>query len=235
MSVVRELVRESPLQVPTGSAAVFRGIRKAIVEGVYACNERLPSERSLAASFGCARGTVRAALARLEKAHYVRRKTSSGAYVIYNNRFQRRDIAEETSPIELIDARLALEPYMVKLAIRNANNRDLELLEDAVEQLMSAGDDPERFSIADEAFHLALSQCTRNPLLIWFYERVNDIRSHNQWNARKAKVLTGERIAIYNRQHRALVEAIRQRDHKAASDIIQEHLIRARNDLLGSS
>jgi len=225
----------SPAQAVTGSAAVFRKLKQSIVDGVYAYNERLPSERDLSTSFGYARGTVRSALVRLEKAHYVRRKTGSGTYVIYNNQFQSKNIAEETSPIELIETRLAIEPYMVKLVIRNANNRDLRRLDEAIEQLRTAGSDPGKFSTADEAFHLVLSQCSQNPLLTWIYERVNDIRSHSQWSARKTKILTEENIREYNRQHRTLVEAIRQRDHEAASNIMYEHLAMARNDLLGTS
>jgi DNA-binding FadR family transcriptional regulator len=225
----------APPQALSGSAAVFRKIKQAILDGIYAYNERLPSERDLSSSFGYARGTIRSALVRLEKAHYVRRKTGSGTYVIYNNQFQRKDIAEETSPIELIETRLAIEPYIVKLVIRNANNRDIRRLEEAVEQLRNAGSDSTKFSTADEAFHLVLSQCSQNPLLIWIYERINDIRSHSQWSARKTKILTEERIRAYNLQHKLLVDAIRQRDHETASNIIHEHLVQARNDLLGSS
>jgi DNA-binding GntR family transcriptional regulator len=49
----------------------------------------------------------------------------------------------------------------------------------------------------------------------------------------QGKVLTPERIAAYNAEHRSLVEAISTRDGERAVEIIQRHLQGARHDLLG--
>jgi DNA-binding FadR family transcriptional regulator len=221
------------LQVTSGSAGVFNKIRDSIVNGRYSYNERLPSERDLATRYKAARGTIRSALEQLEQASLVRRKFGSGTFVTYKNDFDHEDIAEETSPLELIEARLAIEPYIVKLVVLNANNRDLNRLEQALEQANNTDHDPEAFSQADEAFHLMLATCSQNPLLIWIYQRINDIRSHNQWSARKANILTPLKIRAYNEQHRQLLEAIRHRDQIEASDIISSHLKQARQDITG--
>ncbi len=221
------------LQVTSGSAGVFNKIRDSIVNGRYSYNERLPSERDLATRYKAARGTIRSALEQLEQASMVRRKFGSGTFVTYKNDFDHEDIAEETSPLELIEARLAIEPYIVKLVVLNANNRDLNRLEQALEQANNTDHDPEAFSQADEAFHLMLATCSQNPLLIWIYQRINDIRSHNQWSARKANILTPLKIRAYNEQHRQLLEAIRHRDQIEASDIISSHLKQARQDITG--
>jgi DNA-binding GntR family transcriptional regulator len=50
----------------------------------------------------------------------------------------------------------------------------------------------------------------------------------------KDKVLTAERIADYNHQHRSLYEAIRSRDVEGAVAIITNHLHQARRQLLGA-
>ncbi|MGB5709173.1 MAG: FCD domain-containing protein [Arenicellales bacterium] len=221
------------LQVTSGSAGVFNKIRDSIVNGRYSYNERLPSERDLATRYKAARGTIRSALEQLEQASMVRRKFGSGTFVTYKNDFDHEDIAEETSPLELIEARLAIEPYIVKLVVLNANNRDLNRLEQALEQANNTDHDPEAFSQADEAFQLMLATCSQNPLLIWIYQRINDIRSHNQWSARKANILTPLKIRAYNEQHRQLLEAIRHRDQIEASDIISSHLKQARQDITG--
>jgi DNA-binding GntR family transcriptional regulator len=60
------------------------------------------------------------------------------------------------------------------------------------------------------------------------------VRAHKQWNAMKDKVLTAERIADYNHQHRSLYEAIRSRDVEGAVAIITNHLHQARRQLLGA-
>lgn len=223
-----------PLQVTTGSAGVFNKIRDSIVSGRYSYNERLPSERDLAKLYKAARGTVRSALQQLEQANLVRRKFGSGTFVAYKNDFDHEDIAEETSPLELIETRLAIEPFLVKLVILNANNRDLNRLEEVLSQANDTEHDPEAFSKADEAFHLMLATCSQNPLLIWIYQRINDIRSHNQWSARKTNILTPQKIRAYGEQHRKLLEAIQQRDQVRALDIISSHLQQAKKDITGT-
>ncbi len=222
-----------PLQVTTGSAGVFNKLRDSIVNGHYSYNERLPSERDLANRYKAARGTIRCALEQLEQASLVHRKFGSGTFVTYKNDFYHEDIAEETSPLELIETRLAIEPYMVKLVVLNASNRDLNRLEEVLEQAGNTDQDPEAFSNADEAFHLMLATCSQNPLLTWIYQRINNIRSHNQWSARKTNILTPQKIRAYNAQHRQLLQAIRQRDQVKASDIISSHLQQARRDITG--
>jgi len=224
---------QEPLQVTTGSAGVFNRLRDAIVSGDYSYNERLPSERDLSETYKAARGTVRAALQQLEEANLVKRKFGSGTFVAFRHEFEQVDIAEETSPLELIETRLAFEPYMVKMVVMNANNRDLKRLEEALEQAVGTESDPNAFSAADESFHLMLAACSQNPLMIWIYQRINEIRSHNQWSARKNNILTPEKIRAYNAEHRALLEAIRQRDHIRAAEIIKTHLKQAKQDLIG--
>ena len=49
----------------------------------------------------------------------------------------------------------------------------------------------------------------------------------------KEKILTPERIEIYNQQHRELFDAITNRDAEMAAAIVREYIERARQDLLG--
>ena len=122
---------------------------------------------------------------------------------------------------------------MIRLAVRNGKPRDLDQLWEALAELERAGPDPDRFSRCDQQFHLALAQATHNPLLVWIYHQLNRIRSHRHWVAVQDKVLTPERIAAYNAEHRKLVEAISARDSERAVAIIQQHLQAAHRDLLG--
>ena len=224
---------EQYLQVTTGASGIFNRIRAAIINGDYPYNARLPSERSLAKQFSVARGTIRAALEQLERANLVRKKFGSGTYVIYNAKFEQDDIAEETSPLELIETRLAIEPHIVKLVVSNANNRELRNLEQALENVLRSTHNPNSFSSADEAFHLMLAHCSQNPLLIWMYQRINDIRSHGQWSHRKMNILTPGKIRQYNEHHSALVKSIIRRDMEEASNLMIHHLTQAKRDLLG--
>jgi len=221
------------LQVTSGAAGIFNRLRESIVNGDYGFNERLPSERDLANQFGAARGTIRAALEQLEQANLVHKKFGSGTFICYNRQAQQEDIAEETSPLELIETRLAIEPHIVKLVVSNANNREIRKLEETLHRLLDCRNSPNEFSHADETFHQTMAQCTQNPLLIWVYQRINDIRSHTQWSHRKNNILTPSKIDLYNRQHTELLEAIKKRDAEGASQIMITHLTQAKKDLLG--
>ena len=209
-------------------------MREAIVNGDYYFNQRLPSERDLANQYSTARGTIRSALLQLEQANLVRRKFGSGTFVTYNTQFDQEDIAEETSPLELIETRLAIEPHIVRLVVANANNRDLRKLEGALHHVIESKADSNTFSTADEAFHLMLAHCSQNPLLIWIYQRINDIRAHSQWSERKYNILSPEKIDIYNQQHFELLRLIKRRDMEGASEVMVRHLNQAKKDMLGS-
>ncbi len=222
-----------PAAVTVGSAAITARLRQAILDGRYANGERLPAERDLAIHFESSRSTVREALRRLEEMNLVTRRIGSGTFVNHRQTLDKSDIAEVTSPIELIEVRLAIEPQMARLVAVNAAARDLERLGDALGRVEQCGEDQEAFSRADEQFHLALAEATRNPLMAWLYQHINDVRSHAQWNRMKDKILTGNRIDEYNRQHRALYDALCSRDVDTAVHIITAHLEKARRDLLG--
>ena len=224
---------EQHLQATTGASGIFNRIRGAIINGDYPYNARLPSERALAKQFSVARGTIRSALEQLERANLVNKKFGSGTYVIYNIQFEQDAIAEETSPLELIETRLAIEPHIVKLVVSNANNRELGNLELALDNVLRSTHNPNNFSSADEAFHLMLAHCSHNPLLIWMYQRINDIRSHTQWSHRKMDILTSNKIRQYNEHHSALVKSIKRRNMEEASNLMIHHLTQAKRDLLG--
>lgn len=222
-----------PSGTSASSARIAAELRRAILEQGYGYGERLPPERHLATVYGASRSTVREALRQLEELHLVRRRVGSGTFVSYREGTEDVEIAEATSPLQLIEVRLAVEPQMTRMAVVNASARDLERMGEALRRVESIASDAEAFSRADEDFHLALAACSRNPLMLWLYRRINDVRGHAQWDGMKDQILGADRIAEYNRQHRALFDAIRSRDVEAAVRVITAHLDKARRDLMG--
>lgn len=215
-----------------GSAGIVAHLRRAILDGTYAYSERLPPERELAAHFEASRGTVREALRQLEEMKLVTRRVGSGTFVSHRQFDAHEDVADVTSPLELIQVRLALEPHMARLAVLNATARDLERLHESLQRVEDAAD-PEGFSRADEEFHLSLAECTGNQLIVWLYRRINEVRAHAQWNAMKDQILIPERIHEYNMQHRQLYTAVSRRDVEGAVNTMTEHIEKAHKDLLG--
>ena len=227
---------ESGSELPAvgGAAGVAAYLRQAILDGFYRFGDRLPAERRLAAGVSCSRATVREALSILERNGFVTRRRGSGTFVSHRTRVSERDVAEITSPLQLVDVRAAVEPHMVRLAAINATAREIERIEEILVALEKSDADPDNFSKWDQHFHQCLADATKNPLMMSLYEQINDVRAHAQWDAMKGKVLTPVRIEEYNRQHRALFTAVAGRDVESATRIIDAHLNDARTDLLAN-
>jgi len=219
---------------PRGSSAIAGHLRRAIMSDAYSSGDQLPPEREIARKFGASRTTVRNALRMLADQQLISRRVGSGTFVVHAGAGDDGQIAEITSPLELIEVRLALEPHIVRLAVLHATGRDMMALSDLLDELETCQDDHERFSQADQRFHLALATATHNPLIVSLYRRINDVRGHAQWNKMKDKILVPGRIVQYNESHRSIFEAVNRRDADTAASLITTHLMAARQDLLGA-
>jgi DNA-binding FadR family transcriptional regulator len=214
------------------TSKVATQLRRRILEGEYSYEERLPAERYLAKEFAVSRGTIRSVLQILEQQHLVTRQIGSGTYVSHREITNQQEISSITSPLEMVEVRIAIEPQMVRLAIANASSRDLDEMRSALRQCEACDGDAEKFARADTAFHMALAHCSKNKLMYWLYERISEVRQHTQWRSMKSKLLTPQRMDYYNGQHHALYDAIASRDTTRAVSLIKDHLYGVHDDLL---
>ena len=215
-----------------GVGTISAYLRRAIETGAYSEGDRLPPERQLALTFDAARSTVRRALDQLAKAGLVSRRLGSGTYVGASGGPHGADLADRISPLQLVEARLAVEPYTTRLAVLHATRRHLDDMEAVLIRAEGTTDDKDAFSRWDGEFHLMIAQASSNPLLLTVYRQINQVRIHAQWDAMKEKILTPDVITAYNRQHRGILNAMTERDAVTAQALITEHLEKARDDLL---
>ena len=219
-----------------GANAVVVRLRRAIETGIYSDGDQLPPERQLALALGAARSTVRKALEQLEGRGLVVRRVGAGTFVNYSGPIATSagDVADLISPLQLIEVRLAVEPSMARLATIHASSKDLDQIGAVLAELETCGADQDRFTRLDSDFHLALARCSRNPLMLHIYQEINDVRTHAQWDRMKTVILTPETIALYNDQHRAILNSIASRDVARAVAAITRHLETARQHLMGA-
>ena len=219
-----------------GAQFIARELQAAIKGGVYAYRQQLPTERQLAIAYRASRTTIRRALMLLEEEKLVERRPGSGTYANFETRDTGQDIAEQTSPLELIEVRAAIEPQIARLAVLHASARDLERLQSLLDALLDAERrrDPLRYSQTDEKFHLAIASCTSNPLLVWLYKEINVIRAHALWAEMRHKIVNAENMRIYNQQHAGILRAIQARDAALAAETMTQHIEKARSDLIGA-
>ena len=214
-----------------GASQVLQSLRTEIVDGSLQYGDQLPPERTLAERFGVARGTVREALTQLAASEHVEIRRGSGSYVIYRQGNQSNPAIENARPLELIDARFALEPHICRLAVLHAGHDDIEQAEAQLRIMEDSVEDPQRFSEADMRFHTLLARSAGNGLLAWVVTEISSVRDQKQWARMLRLTLTPETILTYNAQHRRILDAIADREPETAADEMKQHLETARLSL----
>lgn len=218
--------------MPRRSAAdIATEVRRSIQEGKYRRFERLPPSRQMAEQLSVARNTLRDALYRLEEEGLLETRPGSGTYITAPDPEGIPSAVQEATPLELIDARFALEPHICRLCVLHARREDFENLEALCVRMESAKHDPVDFAEADTQFHRALANATRNNLLIWLVRQINGVRSLDEWTRMRHLTLDERIISQYNLQHREILNAIRSREPERAAVKMKEHLETARLSL----
>ena len=213
------------------SADVAAQIRLAIDDGTYRQLDRLPPSRELADSLGVARNTLRRALQRLEREGMLETRPGSGTYVTGAYRDSVPPAIRDTTPLELIDARFALEPHICRLCVLHGSRDDFTRMEDLCARMEAVSDDPTLFAETDTAFHSTLAEATGNRLLVSVIGHINTVRSLDEWKRVRQLTLNEAIIGQYNAQHRGILEALLAREPELAATRMKDHLETARLSL----
>ena len=128
----------------------------------------------------------------------------------------------------LAEVRSIVEPAGARLAASRRDDRDLEALRAAVEQMTQAGTDADAVVEADLAFHRALLDAAHNELL----SRM-EVVIEAGLRARDAVVHSGENWPDSVPVHRAIADAIEAGDAAAAETAVQDLLAQATADIEG--
>jgi GntR family uxuAB operon transcriptional repressor len=211
-------------------------IARDIDQGVIKPGEHIATERELAEQFGASRSVVRTALAELHKAGKIVRKVGYGTIV--QGPTDDSPKAEglpllDTSPVELLEFRLALEPGLAESITRNASERDMLAILDCVEH----GDHAtgwEEWERWDRAFHMSLVAATHNRLTIGVYEAIIGIRHEQPWLKAKQSHTNAIHWQHYQDEHRRIAASLINRDAVAAQQAIYDHLAKVRTKMLGA-
>jgi len=214
-----------------GAVDISALLKKEILSGNFRFHDKLPPERRLAHSYGVARGTVHQALARLERDNLVEIRPGSGAFIVHAQPSTHASPIHDSTPLELIDARFALEPHMCRLAVMHGRRQDFDRLEGLCDSMEQPHQDTTTFSTFDTEIHLVLANSTANKLLIWMITQITLVRGQDEWRRMRRLTLNEQIILRYNLQHRQIVDAIRAREPERAAGFMKEHLETARLSL----
>jgi DNA-binding FadR family transcriptional regulator len=211
-------------------------LERQIDEGRLRPGERLATERELAFQYGASRNVVRSALAELHKSGKITRHVGRGTLVAEAVAKHERAIEGlnivDTSPAEMMEFRMALEPGAASAIVLNATERDLQAIVECVER-GDAAEKWEEFEYWDHSFHRRLIAATHNRLMVGVYEAACATRFRPQWGKLKQQNTSAAKWLAYQSEHRRITEALLARDASAAENAIRAHLGHVRAKMLG--
>ena len=209
-----------PVRPVSTAEALVNALRELILAGELAPGAQLPEE-GLAARFGVARPTVRAAVQTLVFEGLLRREPNRTAYVPRLTAEDVRDLFLVRTSVELHAVRTLIERGVRPLAA-----------EEALERLETADRELSWSEVVDAAlgFHRGLVEAVESPRL----ERVfSSLERELRLCFAQMKQDHGGLPADRTLEHREILDAIARRDAEHATKLMRTHLDRGAQLSLG--
>lgn len=189
---------------------------------------KLPSEQSLATSFGVSRPVVREAFMLLKARGLIVQKNGEGSFVCappvenltqtISRMMQSRNIAPE----QIFAVRTTLEEMAFTSAAQRITDRELCALREINDSLRTA-ENVESYISFDTRFHVAVAEASGNELLAIF---VNSLTSLLLPIFRVTQNASGADVSGYE-YHERLIAALASHDGRRAGECIREHIARS--------
>jgi GntR family transcriptional repressor for pyruvate dehydrogenase complex len=220
----------SPVSVGRMSEVIISQVRQLIHSGQLVAGARLPSERDLCTQFGVSRVTVREALRVLEASGLVEIRVGAqgGTFVkTPTGEHVREGITDllalsALSPIEVTEARQLIDLGIMPLVCERATAEDVADLFALCEEAEKAFNRDEYSVELSTRFHTRLAQATHNGAIFMLVESFRESVLMSLERAHQRAPMGSEGLS----EHRALVEAVRDRDPERAQKIMVTHLHR---------
>jgi DNA-binding FadR family transcriptional regulator len=196
-------------------------------------NARLPPERDLSRALGLTRAALRKAMAVLESEGQVWRHVGRGTFIGARpvlNLQEVQYLGSITSPYQIIDARVAIEPELASLAAQRGMATDFAELALCNRRCREAKL-WRVFESWDNRFHYAIAAATKNKLLMTLFETLNAVRRSLVWRTVRTGPAPPPSYSTFI-EHDAIHAAIAGRDPRAAADCMRRHLDSVRTRLV---
>lgn len=198
-----------------------------INRGAFEPGQRLPSERELAHEFGVSRPTIREAMIAMEIAGAVEVRSGSGVYVLEPGSGP-ATLSDEAAPgpFELLEARRLIEGEACALAAERITDQQLSRLVELLNDMEQENRRDDAAETAHEAFHCLIAEAAGNSAMSTTIAWLWQLRNESEISTRFHQRIREEGIKPIVSEHRAILEALRQRDSAAAREAMHNHLQR---------
>ena len=203
-------------------------LRAYIAQGEFSLNQRLPPERELCEQLGIARSELRKAVAVLESEGGIWRHVGRGTF-IGNGHGEGGDvqsisaIAKRSTPQQVMQARMVLEPQLAREAAVHATAEHMEQLGENCSKAREV-DTWRQYETLDNRFHSLIGEATQNTPLIAMYDYLNALRRTVVWGRLRRRHDQPPADHHSFGEHEAILQAIGSRDTEAAVHAMRTHL-----------
>lgn len=199
---------------------IFERLESDILIGKYAYGTLL-TETALSEELGVSRTPIREALRRLQQENLIK-DTNKGMMVV--------GITEEDLK-DIYNVRLKLEGMVIEKFIENITEESLAALKEILDfqEFYGGKHDSYHVIFKDSEFHESIYKNCGSPILcetlLPLHKKVVKFR--------QASIEKTGRTEKSINEHKALYNAIKQRDIASAKRLVEEHILNARNSIMG--
>ncbi len=207
------------------SQEVALHIKELIREQKLKPGEKLPNELELCDHFSVSRPTIREAIKTLMSQGIVIIRRGKGTFVadvpgMAEDPLGLDFISSSNLRLELIEARLIIEPGVARLAAINVQPQDLERIAASIRDMEDIVVQHHVNINAELDFHRSIAEATRNPVIMRIVPVIMDSIAKTYQDAPR----TSEDHRDALEEHKKIYEAIAARDSERAYAAMHQHL-----------
>ncbi len=194
--------------------------------GLSGTGGRLPTERDLSAAMAVGRRSVRRALEQLEADGLIWRKQGKGTFAGLPpdpTQVLAAEIVGETNILEVMEARLCIEPALAAMCAKVALPADIERMRNLARRTVEATD-PDSIELWDGSLHRLIARTAGNRPLLTAFSLIDEIRANQNWRGLRSKARSLETLKISDREHHAMIDLIEAGDPAGAEAAMRAHL-----------
>lgn len=187
---------------------------------------RLPTERELSDTTGAPRRRIRRVLSAMEAEGLIWRRQGKGTFAGQPTEPVAALAAElgTSDPIEVMEARLCLEPEIAALCATRATSEDVARMRMLAQHVYEVEDD-QMTELWDSALHRMIAQCAGNRPLQTALALLDSTRSDEGWQGARMMARSDQSLQESHDQHVAIVSAIELGDASGAREAMRAHLM----------
>lgn len=209
---------------------VAEEIKELITRGEISQGDPLPPERQLIEDLNVSRSSLREAFRILELVGLIESIPGKGRFV-RKSRFDTQNMRmplQDEAILELVEARMILEPAIVSEAVKHATPTDLTRIRKILTLTSKDVESLEHRAQCDYDFHLLLAEATHNFVFVNIVKMTFNLIMET--HERIYSLLDDKEIFL--KEHKEIYQCILARDIKKAQRFMTNHVARVYKTLL---